>query len=133
MPTVIQAGVIPRRDGRICLVNSSDGLRWIVPKGHIDAGFTAAGAAAQEAWEEAGLRGTVHPEPVGNYTYSKFGQKYVVELFLMDVSAVEPRWPEMSVRRRLWLAPAEAAELVSIPALGQLILDCSPLVADPVE
>lgn len=133
MSTVVQAGVIPRRDGRICLVNSSDGLRWIVPKGHIDEGFTSTEAAAQEAWEEAGLRGTVHPEPVGRYSYRKFGQQYVVELFLMDVSAVEARWPEMAVRRRLWLAPAEAAELVSIPALGRLILDCTPLVADPVE
>jgi len=133
MASVIQAGVIPRRDGRICLINSSDGLRWIVPKGHIDDGFTPTEAAAQEAWEEAGLRGTIHPDSVGRYSYRKFGQNYVVELFSMDVSQVEARWPEMSFRRRLWLAPAEAAEVVSIPELARLLLDFAFRIAEPVE
>lgn len=133
MASVVQAGVIPLRDGRICLINSSDGLRWVVPKGHIDAGFTPTQAAAQEAWEEAGLCGRINPESIGSYAYSKLARKYLVKLFLMDVTDVEANWPEMSVRRRLWLPPAEAAELVSIPELARLLLVCASRVGDPAE
>ena len=36
-----QAAAIPVADGRVCLVTSSSGRRWVVPKGMIDAGHTA--------------------------------------------------------------------------------------------
>ena len=69
-----QAAVIPIRDGRLCLVTSSSGKRWVVPKGQIDNGFTAGEAALLEAWEEAGLLGVLTPEPVGSYHYEKDGR-----------------------------------------------------------
>ena len=67
-----QAAAIPVRGGRVCLVTSSSGNRWVVPKGHFEPDKTAAQIALQEAWEEAGLIGVMRPEPVGSYVYSKF-------------------------------------------------------------
>ena len=56
-----QAATIPVRDGRVCLVTSSNGRRWVLPKGQIDPGHTPAEAALVEAWEEAGLVGALEP------------------------------------------------------------------------
>src|SRR6476620_2968172 len=68
---VRQAAVGPVRDGRVCLVTSSSGRRWVVPKGQIDPGHTPGEAALIEAWEEAGLVGALDPEPIGTYAYEK--------------------------------------------------------------
>src|SRR5262249_50600082 len=65
--SIRQAAVIAVRAGRVCLVQSSGGKRWVIPKGHIARGHTAAETALCEAWEEAGLLGHLRPEPVGSY------------------------------------------------------------------
>src|SRR5262245_17445465 len=71
MPTlpnpVRQAAAIPIRAGQVCMVLSSNGRRWVVPKGCIEPGQTAGETALREAWEEAGLVGALRPEPVGSY------------------------------------------------------------------
>jgi 8-oxo-dGTP pyrophosphatase MutT (NUDIX family) len=56
----------------ILLVSSRDTGRWIVPKGWPVNGETPAGAAALEAWEEAGVRGRVHPDCIGHFSYHKW-------------------------------------------------------------
>ncbi len=66
---VRQAAVIAIREGRICMVLSSGGKRWVVPKGCIEPGQTAGETALEEAWEEAGLVGVLGPEPIGSYLY----------------------------------------------------------------
>ena len=96
---VQQAGAIPVKDGRLCLVTSSNGKRWVIPKGLIDPGHTARDAALQEAWEEAGLAGTLRDEPVGTYLYDKWGGTCHVTVFLMDVTEAAEDWPERKVRR----------------------------------
>jgi 8-oxo-dGTP pyrophosphatase MutT (NUDIX family) len=50
---VRQAAALPLRQGKVCIITSSNGKRWIIPKGLIDPGHTAGEAALQEAWEEA--------------------------------------------------------------------------------
>jgi hypothetical protein len=44
---VLQAGVIAVRSGKICLVTSSNGKRWVIPKGVIEPGQTAGETALQ--------------------------------------------------------------------------------------
>jgi 8-oxo-dGTP pyrophosphatase MutT (NUDIX family) len=68
-----QAAVIPVRSGRVCLVSSSGGKRWVVPKGHIEPGQAAGETALLEAWEEAGLLGALHREPEATCTKSAAG------------------------------------------------------------
>ncbi len=122
MPEFIrQAGAIPVRDGAVCLVTSSNGKRWVVPKGIIDPGHTAGEAALQEAWEEAGLVGLLSPEPVGSYLYDKWGGTCHVIVFRMQVTDVAEDWPERSVRQRRWVSAAEALGLLDDPGLREVV------------
>jgi 8-oxo-dGTP pyrophosphatase MutT (NUDIX family) len=116
-----QAAAIPVRGGRVYLVTSSSGSRWVVPKGHIEPDKTAGQIALQEAWEEAGLVGVLRPEPVGTYLYNKFNNLYHVTVFVMDVTEAAEEWPEAAVRRRVSLDPADAVARVQERGLRELI------------
>ena len=93
---VNQSGVIPVHDGRVWMVTSSSRRRWVFPKGQIDPGHTPGEAALQEAWEEAGLAGSLSREPVGSYLYEKWGGTCHVLVFVMQVSEEAEDWPERS-------------------------------------
>jgi 8-oxo-dGTP pyrophosphatase MutT (NUDIX family) len=116
-----QAAAIPVRAGQVCLVTSSSGKRWVVPKGCLELGKTAGELALQEAWEEAGLVGLLHPEPVGSYLYEKFGNSYYVVVFLMLVTEAADDWPERTLRKRAWLAPRQALARVEDVGLRELL------------
>jgi 8-oxo-dGTP pyrophosphatase MutT (NUDIX family) len=105
-------------------VTSSSGKRWVIPKGLIDPGKTAGEIALQEAWEEAGLVGMLHPEPVGSYLYAKYGGTCHVTVFLMQVAEAAEDWPERTLRQREWLSPAQAARQVDDPGLREMIRAC---------
>src|SRR3954454_11038752 len=91
---VRQAAAVPVLDDRVCMVTSSSGRRWVFPKGMIDAGHTPVQAALVEAWEEAGLVGSLDPDPVGSYVYEKFGREHHVLVYRMTVSEAREDWPE---------------------------------------
>lgn len=116
-----QAGAIPLRNGRLCLVTSRNRKRWVIPKGLIDPGFTAGDAALQEAWEEAGLVGTLDPQPVGSYLYEKYGGTCHVTVFVMHVTKVTQEWPERDSRRRIWVSPAGALRRLDDPGLIDIL------------
>src|SRR5258708_38114880 len=90
-----QAAAIPLKDGAICLITSSNGKRWVVPKGLIDPGHTAGEAALLEAWEEAGLGGGLRPEPGGRYLYNKFGENYPPTAFVREETHGKGGLPQM--------------------------------------
>src|SRR5437763_8338423 len=112
-----QAAALPLRRGRICLITSRNGKRWVIPKGWIDPGQTAGETALQEAWEEAGLAGALQPEPVGSYLYEKYGNTYHVIVFVMEVTEIAPDWPERGIRQRSWVSPTELVERIEEPGL----------------
>ncbi|HEY2783430.1 MAG TPA: NUDIX hydrolase [Fimbriiglobus sp.] len=116
-----QAAVIPVRDGRVCMVTSSSGKRWVIPKGQIDVGFSAGEAALLEAWEEAGLLGAITPEPVGSYFYEKEGRSHLVTVFLLAVTEVKDVWPERFLRKREWVEPDQALERIEEEGLKSII------------
>ena len=117
-----QAGAIPLRNGRLCLVTSRrNRKRWVIPKGLIDPGYTAGAAALQEAWEEAGLVGTLDPEPVGSYLYDKYGGTCHVTVFVMHVTKVTQEWPERESRQRIWVSPAAAIRRIDDPGLIDIV------------
>jgi len=103
------------------MVTSTNGRRWIIPKGMIDPGHTAGEAALQEAWEEAGLVGTLHAEPVGSYAYEKWGGTYLDTVFVMNVTDALDEYPERNARDREWLSPVEAIERIQEPGLRDII------------
>lgn len=116
-----QAAAIPIRQGRLCLVTSRSGKRWVIPKGLIDPGKTAGEIALQEAWEEAGLVGVLRPDPVGSYFYEKYGGTCHVAVFLMDVTEAAEEWPERSFRERVWLGVREALQRIEEEGLRSII------------
>jgi 8-oxo-dGTP pyrophosphatase MutT (NUDIX family) len=129
-----QSAVIPyrlRNDGpEVLLITSRRQKRWVIPKGVIEPALSPAASAVQEAWEEAGLAGLVSPEPVGRYSYQKWGGTCHVEVFLLRVEKVLDDWPEAPFRQRRWLPPAAAADLVEEQKLKQLIIALPDILAD---
>jgi 8-oxo-dGTP pyrophosphatase MutT (NUDIX family) len=118
---VRQSAVIPIREDRVCLVTSSSGKRWVVPKGQIDPGHTAGEAALVEAWEEAGLVGALDPEPLGTYAYEKLGRELHVLVFRMIVTEVRDEWPERNLRAREWVTLEEALDRIEEGGLRELL------------
>jgi 8-oxo-dGTP pyrophosphatase MutT (NUDIX family) len=125
-----QSGVVAVRvrDGapQVLLVTSAGGKRWVIPKGIVEEGHTAASSAAKEAWEEAGVTGSVSRRMLGRYRYEKWNGECTVLVYRLDVEDIHRTWPEAHVRRRKWLAPAAAAKRLGHPVLAQLILDSFP-------
>jgi 8-oxo-dGTP pyrophosphatase MutT (NUDIX family) len=126
LPILPQSGVIPyrREQGQlqVLVITSSDGLRWVVPKGLIEPDLTPVESACMEALEEAGVTGNVSPNPFGSYTYVKWGKTCRVEVFGLEVTEVLDRWQEMT-RTREWVSVEEAAARVSDPGLRALLRD----------
>ena len=118
---VRQAAAIPVREDRVCLVTSSSGRRWVVPKGQIDPGHTAGEAALVEAWEEAGLVGALDPEPLGSYAYEKLGRELHVIVYRMAVTEVRDEWPERALRTRAWVTLDDALDRIDEPGLRNLL------------
>jgi 8-oxo-dGTP pyrophosphatase MutT (NUDIX family) len=133
-PITRQVAALPIRrsptSGRleVLLVTSLRTGRWIVPKGWPIEDCSEADAVAQEAHEEAGVRGDIGPQRIGTYTYDKQRKKglvtnVTVSVFLLQVREEEDDWPERDKRRREWLEPVEAASRVREPELKALILE----------
>jgi 8-oxo-dGTP pyrophosphatase MutT (NUDIX family) len=119
--SIRQAAALAVRHGRICVVTSSSGKRWVVPKGCCERGKTEGQIAPQEAWEEAGLAGVLEREPVGSYLYRKAGNVYHVSVYLLRVTFAASRWPEKLRRRRLWLEPEHALERIDDAGLCDIL------------
>lgn len=116
------------RDGRVqvLLVTSRGTGRWIIPKGWPMDGETPAGAAATEAFEEAGVEGKVSNICLGIYSYTKNIPKgdnlpIVVAVFPFKVKRVLKNFPEAGERKRKWFSLKKAAAVISEPELVPLI------------
>lgn len=110
----------------ILLVTSRETKRWVVPKGNFGSNVAPHVAAAQEAEEEAGVRGAVCPTPLGSYRYRKRRSNGAslmadVEVFPLAVNEELSEWKEMGQRERRWFSLAQAAECVDEPDLRDLI------------
>lgn len=121
------------QDGKvqILLVTSRGTGRWIIPKGWPMDGETPAGAAATEAFEEAGVEGKPSNICLGIYSYSKTLPKSdampcVVAVFPYHVKKMLKNFPEVGQRKRKWVSQKKAAAMVSDPELVQLILHFNP-------
>ena len=109
-----QAAVVAIFQDRICLVTSKSGRRWTLPKGTVEPGQTEVDAAAREAWEEAGLFGSMRPEPLLRYEAVKLGQRRSVAVYLLHVERVDTEWPEQPLRTRRWFGPDDAMEFLTV-------------------
>lgn len=116
-----QAAVIAIRRGRVCLITSSSGKRWLVPKGNLQRGRDLRETALQEAWEEAGLVGRVEGDPLGTYEFEKLGCLYEVVVFCMQVEEAKRDWPERARRVRRWMRPGKAVQRIAYHPLRAIV------------
>jgi 8-oxo-dGTP pyrophosphatase MutT (NUDIX family) len=127
-----QYGALPfaitkRGEIRVLLVTTRGRGGWIIPKGWPIRKLTAAATAAREAYEEAGLIGSVVGDgPVGCYRYEKQRTPRAVvtcevSVFLFAVERQLRKWPEKSERETGWFAPEDAATLVAPAGLADVL------------
>lgn len=111
----------------ILLVTSRQTKRWIIPKGWPIKGLKPCDSAAREAYEEAGVRGTISRRPTGKYAYDKQLEapaKVVpceVYVYPLRVQHQEESWPESHQRQTRWFQPHEALAVVNEGDLGAVI------------
>lgn len=115
-----------RGRAEVLLITSRDTGRWVIPKGWPMEGKSAAQSAAQEAWEEAGVKGAPGQEALGLYAYAKARKTKealpcVVTVFPLRVEGLAARFPERKERRRRWFGADRAARLVAEPELRALL------------
>jgi 8-oxo-dGTP pyrophosphatase MutT (NUDIX family) len=133
----VQSGALPwrvrgrkkaDRKAEVLLVTGRRSGRWMIPKGWPMAGKTLADSAAQEAFEEAGIKGRIDPEPIGMFRHVKqhllFGTLEVdILVHSLTVEHELKDWPERGERMRKWFKLDEAAERVDSAGLRDLIVE----------
>ena len=118
-------------DLEVLLVSSRETGRWVIPKGWPMKGRKPHAAAALEAFEEAGVTGTISKLPIGTYNYDKRLSDgdvitCTVEVFPMRVDVELADWPEREQRTRQWFSLTAAAEAVDEEGLKRLISGFKP-------
>lgn len=130
-----QVAALPVRSGpegpEVLLVTSRDTRRWIAPKGWQRRGIAPAEMAALEAYEEAGVRGAIAPEPLATYRYVKRlkGDRCrpcEVDVHLLRVDEVLADWPERDERQRRWFTPDAAVSATGEPGLVDVLRRLGP-------
>lgn len=124
-----QFAALPWRDGpdgrEVLLITTRGGRRWLIPKGKPMVGLSAAEAAAQEAWEEAGVTGRIAEEPLGAFDHRKgplFARRRLkVDVYPLEVIAEAADWPERGQRQRRWVNVPVALRMVRSRELRGMI------------
>jgi 8-oxo-dGTP pyrophosphatase MutT (NUDIX family) len=108
---LIQFAALPYRaksksELEVMLITSRDTGRWIIPKGWPKSGVRPHAAAAEEAYEEAGVAGEISEQPIGSYSYQKImkdghATRCSVRVFALRVTRQHKTWPEKRPAARL--------------------------------
>ncbi|WP_158923400.1 NUDIX hydrolase [Acidisphaera sp. S103] len=110
---------------QVMLLTSRETHRWVIPKGWPMKGRKPAEAAAQEAYEEAGLIGHIDKRPIGNFHYPKRlpdGEVLCqVWVFLFRVERQLDNYREKGQRETKWFDAEEAVDLVEEGGLAEII------------
>lgn len=139
-PPGLQVGALcwrrSKKGVRVLLITSRDSGRWVIPKGWSMRNRTDAEAAAREAYEEAGVRGSISERSVGLYTYLKGlapGRSVLcaVKVFPLEVREMLTKYPETGQRRARWFSPEKAAKRIAEPELRAIVRAFDPDAAQP--
>jgi 8-oxo-dGTP pyrophosphatase MutT (NUDIX family) len=112
-------------DIEILLITTRRKRRWSVPKGWPKKHNTAQQTAATEAYEEAGVYGTVGDTRIGRFRKRRLKKEQPVmcdvQIFPLEVTRQQDNWPEKHERSRVWVAPRKAEKLVKKAGLRRAI------------
>ena len=89
--------------------------KWIFPKGQPEADKDDRSVAVNEAFEEAGIIGTIQGKSI-KVSYSAGGDVVTCKLYPFKISKICRDWPERGVRKRKFVKLEKTADkLQSIP------------------
>lgn len=100
----------------------------MIPKGWPIKGLKPAKAAAREAYEEAGVRGSIKARAIGVFSYEKSQDENgiiipcEVKVFPMLVRRQDKTWPESHQRKTNWFTPEEAVAAITEDRLKALMI-----------
>lgn len=106
-------GVVVDGDGLVCLVHRPRYDDWSLPKGKLDRGETFEQAALREVEEETGLVCELADELAPTEYNDRKGRPKVVRYWRMEVVEDPGFDPNDEVDELRWVAPAEAADLLT--------------------
>ena len=115
------AGGVILRDGRVAVVHRPRYDDWSLPKGKLDPGESWEECAVREVQEETGLHCTLGRELSSTSYTDRKGRAKVVRYWVMDIADDDGFTPDDEVDELRWVAPAEAAALLSYPHDAELI------------
>ncbi len=123
-------------DIEVLLLTSRDTGRWVIPKGWPMPGKLSHEVAAREAYEEAGVRGTVETEPLGSFGYDKLLKDGIqipcrVQVYALEVSELVKNFKEKGERSLEWVSCEDAAGRVHEQELSDIILGFCRRAAKP--
>jgi 8-oxo-dGTP pyrophosphatase MutT (NUDIX family) len=118
-----------RRDkGRIevLLVTGRSSGRWVLPGGWALRFRPLSVTAEREAWEEAGVSGTIAARVLAvvprRKRYRLAGEvEWQLAVFALHVHSIASDFPEAGQRKRRWFSVEEAAKLVHPSSLGPVL------------
>ena len=127
---LLQVAAIPfryeRESLKVLLLTTRRKRNWIIPKGWPIEGLNFRQSAEQEAMEEAGVKGSISKDPIGDFIYFKKiapGQKVpcTVVTYGLHVTEQLTEWIEKGQRDILWCSPLRAAKEVKNLGLSTLL------------
>jgi 8-oxo-dGTP pyrophosphatase MutT (NUDIX family) len=118
----------PDRTVQVLLITTRDKHHWIIPRGWPMDRFSRPAAAAQEAYEEAGVGGLVWRTPIGTYRYLKgrhsHSEAIEVEVYPLEVTDQLESWLEQNQRQPGWFSLAEAMQMVRDEGAQESVIPC---------
>lgn len=119
-------------DVEVLVLTSRDTGRWVVPKGWPIKRKKPYESAAIEAWEEAGIKGTIGKSKIGHYSYLKLMDDgnvvpCTVDLFQLEAKELHDDFKEKGERSLAWVSPVEAAQRVREIELKALLVQFDPV------
>ena len=101
------------------------GPEWIFPKGHIEAGESAAFAALRESREEAGVLGLVIAPAGAPLDFMSGSEHVLVDYFVIEATGEAT---PTDVRRRQWFSAADAVTAVTHEDARTLLASVLPVI-----
>ncbi|MEL0098174.1 MAG: NUDIX domain-containing protein [Opitutae bacterium] len=118
-------GVIPFRvlaSGKIeVLIISTRQKNWSFPKGNLIKHIGPQRTALLEAYEEAGIDGTLQLKPILCPV-----DRSCVYFFPMKVTKIFEDWPESNFRKRKWIPLKKARKMLHHRQMGKILLHFFP-------